>query len=407
MKEIASAWSHLPSGGRVFLAVSGGLDSMTLLEAAFRFRARHDRARPLIVLHVNHGLRGEESDGDETLVAERAQELGLPFVSTRLEWKKKPSQAHCREKRLAFFRSQLAPDDRIFFAHHRDDQAETILLRLLRGSGVRGLAGMKESAGPVLRPFLALGRADILALATQWGVRWREDSSNEKTVYERNWMRHEILPRLEARRPGVAARLAALASEIQKLPLAETGLTGFDSGEGWSLYREVNALDDRSLSRAFGLSRQHTRGLRALLVKGAGAYAAQGRMFRLSAGVLLAGELPARVALERGENHLCLESALGRWTVPTLAGERVGLQAELGLGDKAKKLFQCHRVPIFFRPLLPLLVKAGRPEVLLPAPRPRHFSYEFSPAARWWVTPSVASDGPAVATSRGKSPPER
>src|SRR5690606_16762424 len=120
----------------------------------------------------------------------------------------KPSQALCREKRQAFFDKYLGENDRLFLAHHLDDQAETLLLRLMRGSGIHGLKGMAAANGKKVRPLLKVSREEILAAARDWKLSWREDSSNRSLKYERNWVRHEVLPLLESRRPGVARRIA-------------------------------------------------------------------------------------------------------------------------------------------------------------------------------------------------------
>lgn len=392
MNAMGEAWRLLPSGGTLFCGVSGGIDSMVLLHAAVRFRRQNDPHRPLSVLHLNHSLRGKESDLDEEFVQSVAASLGLEFHSARLSWEgERPTQASCRARRLEFFRKTLrAPEDRIFLAHHQGDQAETILMRMIRGSGLRGLKGMAPVSGKMIRPFLDLSRGEIEAAASDWGVEWREDSSNESAKYERNWIRHEVMPLLEKRRPGASKKIAALAAELRALPLSENSPSSF-SGEGWQFFRtkEVMALGGSDLSRIFRLSRMHTMGLISLLKKGSGRYSAEGISFHLSAGLLLAmrGEFVLEKAeLVKKEQVVEIKTILGHWSLQLEAGERVGLQNSLGLGDRVKKEFQRAKVPVFFREHLPLLVRKGRPYVLLPGHS--GVKIDLSPLGTWWLSPS-------------------
>lgn len=389
-QAMTEAWQRLPAEARVFCAVSGGLDSMALLEAAAQYRRDQDPGRKLIVLHVNHGLRGEESDGDEALVRKAARRLGLPLESCRLEWKgERPSQDACRKKREGFYASLLGPKDRLLLAHHLDDQAETVLLRLIRGSGVRGLGGMRVESGRKLRPFLNLSRSEIREFAEEAELEWREDSSNLSLKYERNWLRHEILPLLEARRPGVAVRLAALAGEAAALAPPPLTFSSFSLSEDWAFYRgeELERASPANLSEAFHLSRLHTRALAELLRKKSGRHTAEGVGFHLSGGILLAQKKPFLP-----ESGLCPEAglfkmrnALGEWELPLFPGERAGPAGVLRLGEKAKKEFQRHEVPVFFRGLVPLLVRRGKPSALLPATAPENVRIQLNPLGRWWL----------------------
>jgi tRNA(Ile)-lysidine synthetase-like protein len=382
------AWERLPPEAALYCAVSGGLDSMAMLEAAASYRSARDPARRLVVLHVNHALRGRESDGDEAFVRAAASRLNLPIEVLRIEWKsERPTQESCRERREEFFRTILKSGDRLFLAHHLDDQAETIMQRLLRGSGLRGLAGMRPQNGVKIRPFLALSRAEIEAYARARGLKWREDSSNKSLKYERNWLRHEILPRLEERRPGVARRLSALAEEAAALQRHPEDLQVFALTEDWSFYRgeDLCRASSSALSASLRLSRLHTKGLEDLLRKGSGRYSAEGVGFCLSGGVLLAEKRPfAPPCRWRTEgNCVSVENTLGRWKIQVGADERVGTPSQLSLGDKAKKEFQRHRVPVFFRELVPLLVKEGRPSALLPGARKAQV--DLAPLGQWWL----------------------
>jgi tRNA(Ile)-lysidine synthase len=387
-RAMKDAWSRLIPGSAVFCAVSGGLDSMVMLEAAAQFRRKNDPSRRLVVLHVNHNLRGAESEGDEAFVRAAAARLGLAIEVLRIEWgSEKPSQAACRRRREEFFRSTLSEGDRLFLAHHLDDQAETLLLRMIRGTGLRGLAGMRPEAGAKLRPLLGISRAEIEAHARAEGISWREDSSNRSTKYERNWLRHEILPLLEARRPGVAAKLSALAAEAASLEMPPAGFSSFELGEDWAFYRgdELKRASSGDISNALRLSRMHTRGLSGLLAKGSGRYEAEGVGFRLSAGILLAERKPFAQSSEWVESPglVAVSNSLGRWEVRIASGEKVGSSSSLSLGEKAKKEFQRHRVPVFFRELVPLLVRSGKPRALLPLAS-ETAEVELHGLGRWW-----------------------
>lgn len=215
----------IPPDGRVAAAVSGGIDSMVMLSLLDRFR----RTVPfeLSVAHVNHGLRGAESDADEALVRETASGLGLEFRLHRSGGPGGPPatgiQAWARDERYGFFARLRAdaPGTRVATAHHRDDNAETVLFNFLRGAGVNGLSGIPvaHADGAVIRPLLFADRASIGAYAAHAGLRWREDATNAATKYTRNALRHSVIPAIEAAvNPGVRetiARTALLFADLE------------------------------------------------------------------------------------------------------------------------------------------------------------------------------------------------
>ncbi|MEZ4330452.1 MAG: tRNA lysidine(34) synthetase TilS [Myxococcota bacterium] len=218
----------VPDGGRILVAVSGGRDSCVLLDL---FRARQAvHALDLVVAHVHHGLRGADADRDAEHVASLARAAGLPFALARIDpesaRRSGPSRSRptLEEAARALRRDALGriADERgctaIATAHHAGDQAETLLLRLLRGTGPDGLAGMRPRSddGRSIKPLLALSPASLERWAKARALAWHEDASNADARFERNRVRSELLPLLAARfNPRVLRALADLAEAAQ------------------------------------------------------------------------------------------------------------------------------------------------------------------------------------------------
>lgn len=187
---------------RVGVACSGGRDSVVLLAAAAE--ALGSRGIPVRAVHVHHGLRGADSDADAALVKRTARRLGVPCSVLRAPVAPGPGlEARARTARYAAF-ERAARTHRLtalLLAHHADDQAETVLMRLLRGAGARGLRGMPAarplaSGCQVLRPLLSLRRADLEEAADESGLEWHDDQTNTDRRFLRNRIRHEVLPAL-------------------------------------------------------------------------------------------------------------------------------------------------------------------------------------------------------------------
>lgn len=209
----------------LLVAVSGGADSICLLHLLHQLAPHWQLA--LHVAHLDHALR-PESAGDAAFVAEFAQQLGLPLTMARLtpgivDDDPRGPEAAARSARYAFLRqvaASLGAPVTIATAHHQDDQAETLLLHLIQGSGLHGLAGMAwvgnlpDNLDPALRlvrPLLAIDRSAIHSYLRAHGLAWREDASNNNLAHPRNRLRHEILPALAAINPNIHATLARSA----------------------------------------------------------------------------------------------------------------------------------------------------------------------------------------------------
>jgi len=199
---------------RVLVACSGGADSVALLKLFHAVNQSDYWHWKLVVGHVNHRLRGRESMRDELFVRELATKLQLPFRCRKLNLKRSKasgivSENTARDGRYKALLSMAAASrcNAILLAHHADDQAETILMRLLRGAGVTGLAGMneKERRGNVelVRPLLPWSGETLRNWLSEMHQPWREDSSNQDTDYFRNRIRHELLPILETYQPRI------------------------------------------------------------------------------------------------------------------------------------------------------------------------------------------------------------
>lgn len=215
----------LAPGARVLVACSGGADSVALVRLLHAANRSRHWNWTLVVGHVNHGLRGRASEADARAVKQLAGTLGLRYVSAKLRLQPgrsgRVSEAAARAARLKSLR-QLARRSRctvVALAHHADDQAETLLLRLLRGTGVLGLGAMAERTQlgmTFVRPLLGFTRQELRQYLVHLGESWREDHTNQTLDFLRNRVRHELLPLLEKLQPQVRAALVRLAAQARQ-----------------------------------------------------------------------------------------------------------------------------------------------------------------------------------------------
>jgi tRNA(Ile)-lysidine synthase len=204
-------------GDTLIIGLSGGADSTALLDLLANL---HSFPLQLVAAHLNHCLRGTESDGDEEFCRHLAEHYAIPFETRRVDAKALAKENSCnledagRRARIGFF-DELSlrwKAQAVVLAHHADDQAETFLMRLLRGSGMSGLSCMAHSNNRgYLRPLLGISRAEIEQYLAERGLSWREDSSNQDQSFLRNRIRHELLPLLEQYNPAIRNCLTTTA----------------------------------------------------------------------------------------------------------------------------------------------------------------------------------------------------
>jgi tRNA(Ile)-lysidine synthase len=215
--EQIERYQMLAPAQRIGVAVSGGADSVVLLYILHRLRV--ELACELVVLHVNHHLRGAESEADEEFVQKLADELGLPFLVEQAAAPTANAEQPARDIRRSFFQCAMREHGlhRVALGHTRSDQAETVLFRLLRGSGLTGLAGMRHvTKDNLIRPLLGCSREEIRDWARSEAIEWREDSSNLSTAFTRNRLRIETLPELTSTyNPNLENMLAQSAELAQ------------------------------------------------------------------------------------------------------------------------------------------------------------------------------------------------
>lgn len=207
--------------GDLALSVSGGLDSMVLLDTVAATRAAHGRR--VRVLHVDHGLHPDSARWADQVVA-TAEAFDVPVTTLHVEvdvGSGEGLEAAARRARYDALASWLAPGEILLTAHHANDQAETLLLRLMRGAGVEGLAAIRPlrpfARGWLGRPWLAVPRAAILARAEECALDWIDDPANERIEHDRNFIRHEILPLLAGRWPHAVEAIGGSARHLGDL----------------------------------------------------------------------------------------------------------------------------------------------------------------------------------------------
>lgn len=213
----------------ILLGVSGGVDSMVLAELFY------SNSYNISVAHCNYQLRGEDSEADQNLVRNWCKKRSVPFFGKQIETKKlaKDSdgsiQMIARDTRYRFF-SELCDKhgfEKVALAHHANDRVESLLINVLRGTGLRGMQGMPSRRGKFIRPLLSCTKSELVGYATEHQVPFREDTSNSEIYYQRNWVRLRLLPMLEASNKNVFQQLISLCERVEnELPNYENWISG-------------------------------------------------------------------------------------------------------------------------------------------------------------------------------------
>lgn len=208
----------------LFLACSGGLDSVVLAHLLRKAKIN------FTILHCNFQLRGEESNRDELFVKQLATELNIPFhvkqfdAKKEMEIRKKGVQETARNLRYEWF-DEVINSERsttkkwLLTAHHADDQVETIMMQIFRGTGIAGLQGMKVKNGNIVRPLLFAQRQQLTDYATQHHLTWVEDSSNASINYTRNFLRHKVIPQIEEIIPELTSNMLVNGKRFEEIEM--------------------------------------------------------------------------------------------------------------------------------------------------------------------------------------------
>ncbi len=205
-------------GEKILIGISGGPDSTCLSRVFLKLKEHHNLK--LALLHINHGLRGEESEKDEKFVREFAKVNDLELEVVRFEKggdKKENLEAKLRDFRYEQFELFAKKEgfDRIALAHNADDQAETFLMNLFRGSGTKGLSAMSPKRGKIIRPLLFIPKKEILEWLKKIGQAYRTDESNFDESFFRNKIRHRLIPVLQEYSPKLRTRIFQLTNNLR------------------------------------------------------------------------------------------------------------------------------------------------------------------------------------------------
>ena len=225
-------WNMIERGEHIVAGISGGADSVCLLFVLLSLQKT--MGIRVTAVHVNHMLRGEEADADERFVEELCRQQNVPCRVFRIDVAKEAEKRKCsqeeagREVRREAMRKVMVEEhaDKIAFAHHQDDNAETVIMNLCRGSRVKGMRGILPVSGELIHPLLCVGKAEIEAALKEQGIPWRIDATNLEDAYTRNRIRNRVMKELNEINPGTAehiSRMAEKMSELWEYMEAETG----------------------------------------------------------------------------------------------------------------------------------------------------------------------------------------
>jgi tRNA(Ile)-lysidine synthase len=359
----------LPPGGRVCVAFSGGLDSTVLLHLFTQLPRGHIGG--LRALHVHHGL-SPNADAWARACEAFCGERDIPLTVARVRVRREGEGLEAAARRARHAAFEQCADEAVALAHHRDDQAETVMLQLLRGTGLEGAAGMPEwrslGSAHLFRPLLDVPRAALLAYARDAGLAWVEDESNADTALARNFLRHEVGPLLERRFPQWKASLARFARHAADR--GSSSLRDLLRGHGLPMPSEARLREmERQLFGARPDAQVRIEHGGAVIRRYRGEIVVQ-RDAELEASWRVAWHGEHDVALgaargdvrfeaTRGEGLAARAVGEGEWYfAPRTGGERLRLHAH-GPTRSLKNLLQEHGVPPWERAARPLLFRGA------------------------------------------------
>lgn len=247
LTSFSREYTMITPGDHIICAVSGGADSMALLWSMYLLK--DSLGIRLSAAHFNHHLRGEESDADEVFVREFCDrfEIELYLGGAQVKPGQKGLEAAAREARYAFFATLPG---KIATAHTADDNAETVLLHLVRGTGLKGLGGIAPVRGNIIRPMLTVTRQEVLRFLQEYHIGCRQDSSNDSDQFLRNRLRHQVMPLLKEENPRLAVNLSSMARSLRQDEQLLTDLAGEGEFPDVSALRQMHlALRGRVLER--------------------------------------------------------------------------------------------------------------------------------------------------------------
>jgi tRNA(Ile)-lysidine synthase len=258
-------------GRTVFVAVSGGIDSITLLHIANKLFSN------VQAVHINYGLRGEDSDSDEAHIRSYCEKNDIPFHVKRVQIERGNVQSEARTARYAYFNKLLkkTTNSALFLGHNSNDQVETFYQNLARKSGIMGLSCMLEKNDPYFRPLLTFSRKDIEKYADSEEISWREDKTNSESKYERNKLRNLILPKLYEELPQLKESVLIMIDHFQKLRTEQEislapVLTKIKTLHEihFSVWDELSEMDKLALFTMLGFDHSTLEGVQKLDQKG-------------------------------------------------------------------------------------------------------------------------------------------
>ena len=244
LRAFCKEYHLISKGDTIVCAVSGGADSIALLWALYLLKEEWDLT--LSAAHFNHHLRGAESDRDEQFVRDFCSGYGIPLHvgSGQVVPGEKGLEAAARDARYAFL--QTLPG-KIATAHTADDNAETVLMHLIRGTGLKGLGGISPARNNLIRPMLHVTRAEVEAFLAEYAVDYIHDSSNSTDEFLRNRLRHHVMPLLKAENPKLSQNLSAMALRLREDEQALSDLSRLDQPEVEKLRAMAPSVRARAL----------------------------------------------------------------------------------------------------------------------------------------------------------------